>query len=149
MIRYAWPEEGNALSELALRSKAVWGYPAEFIERCRAVLTVTADQIREHPVFVAEVDGVVAGFCALKPRAGGMEVDMLFVEPGRLRQGIGAALLERARREAHRRGHAELFIESDPGAEPFYLRAGARRIGRVESNVEPGRYLPTLLLSTR
>ncbi len=38
-IRKAKATGGDALSTLALRSKAVWGYPATFLEQC----------IPEHP----------------------------------------------------------------------------------------------------
>jgi hypothetical protein len=37
-----------------------------------------------------------------------------------------------------------MVIESDPGAEPFYVRMGARRTGVVASTVEEGRFLPVL-----
>ena len=40
--RSAKPEEADALSALAFRSKAYWGYGAEFLEACRSELTLTA-----------------------------------------------------------------------------------------------------------
>ena len=40
-------------------------------------------------------------------------------------------------------GVTALSIESDPHAEGFYLRLGARRIGEVPSTL-PGRVLPLL-----
>ena len=40
-IRSARPEEAETLSALALRSKAYWGYPADFMEACREELTLT------------------------------------------------------------------------------------------------------------
>jgi GNAT superfamily N-acetyltransferase len=97
------------------------------------------------PTFVA-VDGDICGFYSLKARASKLELDLLFVEPALIRRGVGAQLLAHARAEARALGYDRLIIESDPGAEPFYLRAGARRIGTIEKTVEAGRLLPVLEL---
>ena len=40
VIRQARVDEARLLSDLALRSKAHWGYPPEFIECCRAKTSV-------------------------------------------------------------------------------------------------------------
>ena len=42
------------------------------------------------------------------------------------------------------RGATAMRIEADPGAEAFYLRMGARRIGVAPSEAIPGRMLPLL-----
>lgn len=165
IIRAARTDEAGALTDLALRSKAMWGYDAAFMERCRPALTVTGEYLARNPVYVAEVDGRVAGFYALRlharpaaPESGsapeprsdpegrpGLELDLLFVEPGRTRGGIGSALLDHALDRARRMGHRELFLESDPFAEPFYLRAGGERRGEVASTAEAGRTLPMVV----
>ncbi len=146
IIRAALPSEADLLTELALRSKAVWGYSAEFMESCRPLLTVTASYIEQYPVFVAVADRV-GGFYSLKPRADQVELDFLFVEPEAIRSGIGAQLIAHARVQAAQLGYERLLIESDPGAEGFYIRAGARRVGVVASTVEAGRLLPLLEIS--
>jgi hypothetical protein len=43
LIRPARPDECELLSELALRSKGCWGYDAEFLEACRAELTLVPE----------------------------------------------------------------------------------------------------------
>ena len=60
--------------------------------------------------------------------------------------GVGAALMTHATAEAKRHGATTLRIESDPNAEAFYLRMGAKRVGEVPSGTEPGRLLPLLQL---
>lgn len=45
LIRLARVTEAEILSDLALRSKAHWGYDAEFIEACRDELTVDASEV--------------------------------------------------------------------------------------------------------
>ena len=68
MIRPARVDEARLLSDLALRSKAHWGYSAEFIEQCREELSYSEEQLRaEHMrFFVIESAQRVAGFYALK-----------------------------------------------------------------------------------
>lgn len=143
-IRRAREAEAELLTDLALRSKAVWGYSEAFLERCRPVLSVDAEYLRAHPVFVAEMEGELAGFASLRERGPDVELDLLFVEPRLLRRGIGQALLEHALRAAAASGYARMVVESDPYAEAFYLRSGGRRIGAVASTVEEGRELPLL-----
>src|SRR5262245_41252969 len=115
VIRAAIPHEGELLTELALRSKAVWGYSAEFMERCRPLLTVSAEYIVLRPTFVAEVGGRVCGFYSLRQHDHDVELDLLFVAPEMIGRGVGAALLAHARAEALALGFARLLIESDPG----------------------------------
>ena len=141
MIRPARREELPALSELALRSKAVWGYSAEFMAACRGELTV--DEADLPCTFVKESDGVITGFYALSEidptRA---ELEFLFVEPHELRRGHGFELLQHAREQASLRGYRTIVIQGDPNAAGFYARAGAQPIGERESSSIPGRMLP-------
>jgi hypothetical protein len=49
-IRPARPGEAAALSALAMRSKAHWGYDQEFLEAVRPVLTFTEADLAGSPV---------------------------------------------------------------------------------------------------
>src|SRR5688572_8465964 len=83
-IRAARDSEAELLSELALRSKAHWGYSPEFIEACRAELSYREEQLRsKHMRFVVlESAGIVIGFYALARQSGQVvELEALFVEP--------------------------------------------------------------------
>ena len=53
-IRKATPGEGEYLSHLAIRSKAVWGYPEEFLEACRPHIRIDQEYISNWLVFVLE-----------------------------------------------------------------------------------------------
>jgi GNAT superfamily N-acetyltransferase len=144
-VRAAVPAEADALSELALRSKAHWGYSAEFMRRCRPLLRVSRAYIERNITLVAADGARICGFCSLREADGDLELDMLFVEPERIGEGIGAQLLARALSAAAAVGHDRLLVESDPQAEPFYVRFGAQRIGQRASAVEIGRQLPLLV----
>src|SRR5688572_23518766 len=143
-IRPARPEEADLLSDLAVRSKATWGYSDEFMQQCVPLLRVTPDYIAHHPVFVAAADDRVLGFYSLNDERYQLELDLLFVAPDALRAGVGRALCVNAFETARAAGFTQLFVESDPGAEFFYARMSGVRIGMVPSTVEPGRELPLL-----
>jgi predicted N-acetyltransferase YhbS len=143
-IRPARTDEAEALTDLSLRAKAVWGYDAGFLARCRAVMTVKAANIESRPHFVAELDDRLAGFYGFEPEAGGIGLDYLFVEPDLIGRGIGHTLWNHAVATARRLGHGALIVVSDPNAEGFYLRMGCRRIGTRPSELESGRQLPLL-----
>ena len=142
-IRQASPEDAALLTDLALRSKAYWGYGTELIELWRGELTITADLIGGQPTFVAHDGNRVLGFYSLGLASESAELDHLWVEPGALRKGVGSALLVHALAEARSTGAHEVRVVSDPNAEGFYVRFGAIRVGEFES-VPPGRVLPIL-----
>ena len=144
-IRPARAGEEAELTELAIRSKGHWGHDAAFLERARPELTVHPDQLERWIVRVAERHGAVVGFAAVDPEA--RELEMLFVDPPAIGTGVGRALLLDALDRARKAGLGALTIESDPDAEPFYLAAGAARIG---TRVSPatGRELPLLRIAT-
>ncbi len=144
LLRPARPDEAGPLSELALRSKGHWGYDAAFLEACRDELTLTPDDVVARPVTVAERDGRVAGFSALAGGPPEVELAMLFVDPDAIGTGVGRALWTWAVRTAAGLGADRLTIDSDPGAEPFYLAMGAYRVGEAASGSVPGRVLPRL-----
>jgi GNAT superfamily N-acetyltransferase len=131
--------------ELCVRSKAVWGYDKDFMGLVRLALEGMEEQVGTGSVWVAtDADGEVVGLVALGPgeRPDTLDLDKLFVEPRRMRTGVGRALLAYAVSEARRRNADRLTILADPYAVDFYERNGARRIGEAPSDAIPGRSLP-------
>jgi len=76
-VRPARVDEARLLSDLALRSKAYWGYSPEFSERCREELSYSEEQLlTEHMrFFVIESAQRVAGFYALN-RLSATEIEL-------------------------------------------------------------------------
>jgi len=133
------------MSALALRSKAHWGYSEEFLDACKAELTVDPDRFgaNEYEHFVYCDNKSILGFYALeKLSADAYELEALFVDPAHIGTGVGRALMQHAIVTATKRGAARLIIQGDPNASRFYVGAGARQIGYKESDSIPGRYLP-------
>lgn len=144
LLRAARPYEAAALSELALHSKAHWGYDEAFLERCRAELTLRSDDVTAHRTTVAEIDGHLAGFYSLAGQAPEGELTYLYVEPDHIGSGVGRRLWQHAVDTARALGFERFTLDADPFAEDFYRRMGAVRIGLVPSGSIPGRLLPQL-----
>jgi GNAT superfamily N-acetyltransferase len=142
--------EGARLTEVALRSKASWGYSDAFLEAVRDELTFTAEDLDLGPIFVLDLERVSVGFY----RLGGQPLQGVltdpWLEPEFHGRGLGRRLLEHALSTARGLGSRSLEIESDPNAEGFgfYAAMGAVRFSERESQVartvEPGRTLPLL-----
>ena len=77
------------------------------------------------PTWVAEIDGVLAGFTDLEPDG---HVDMMFVHPDHQGCGVAGALLRQVEAEAARLGLGRLFTEASITARPFFERKGYRVI---------------------
>ena len=128
-----------------MRSKAYWGYDAEFLDACEDELTVSAAAVADeenHWVVACETDRLL-GFYGLVPQdRHTADLEALFVEPECVRTGVGRALLEDARLRATRDGFERIVIQSDPYAADFYLAMGAVKTGERPSGSIPGRMLP-------
>jgi GNAT superfamily N-acetyltransferase len=138
-LRAARADEAAELSALALRSKAHWGYSAEFLAACAAELAIDPARIDE--VVVATIDGHVAGFRRLIVAGDSAELDALFVDPPFMGRGVGVLLLRDALAVA---GGRTVGLDADPDAEPFYAKYGAVTVGRSPSGSIPGRTLPRM-----
>ena len=139
-------DEPAALTELCLRSKAVWGYDEEFMRACRRELTLTASIMQSSRLKVAEVGGHLAGVAQVTVKGQIAELDKLFVEPNLLRSGVGKALFDWATTIARDCGAATMAIDADPDAVGFYRRMGAVDDGTAPSGSIPYRLLPRLKL---
>jgi len=143
-VRPADAGEAALLSELALRSKAHWGYSDDFMRACTGELTYTAAEVAAGGFWVLEDEGEVRGFYALgKISPTALELDALFVDPPHIGCGYGRALMEHALAEARNTdGIERLVIQADPNAVSFYESAGAQLIGERPSGSIQGRMLP-------
>ncbi|MET0293087.1 MAG: GNAT family N-acetyltransferase [Steroidobacteraceae bacterium] len=148
-LRPALRDEAASLSALAWRSKAHWGYPPDFMQRCAAELQVDPADIERggrHHV-TAEVRGEIVGFHVLVPELSGVVLlEGLWVEPAWIGRGIGRELFEHARGVATKLGASQLRVVSDPNAAGFYLRMGTAPAGEVASGSISGRLLPRFAL---
>jgi GNAT superfamily N-acetyltransferase len=144
-VRAAREDEAAMLTEIAVRSKAHWGYDADFMRDALEDLTVSSEYIRANTVYVAEVGKKVAAFYSLKVDGEEIELHNLFAEPQFIGTGLGKLLWHHAAGKARMLGFTRMLIVSEPFAEGFYLAMGAVRIGEFESPIRTGRWLPMLV----
>ncbi len=143
-LRAARVGEASALTDLALLSKASWGYEASFMARCRSGMVIRPAAIRRHPFVVAEDLGRLLGFYGFGREADELNLDWLFVHPDHLGKGIGKRLFRHAETWARGAGWTEMTIVADPHAEDFYRHLGATPAGARPSELFARRNLPVL-----
>ena len=142
-VRPARAGEAATLTALCVRSKAHWGYDAEFMRLSRDAITVAEKDISAGRVLVA-VDAAnrTIGLVRVEPDGEMAELGLMFVDPPAMGGGAGRMLFEAATRLARSLGAHRMIILADPNAAPFYERMGARFVRNAPSDAIPGRTLP-------
>lgn len=146
-IRRATPADAATLTEIAHAAKRHWGYPENWIERWRNDLTITPEFISRHEVYVAVADTEIVGCCAIVCDGSPAELEHMWIRPDHIGTGVGRALFLHIQERALSLGLPALEISSDPNAEGFYQRMGAKRVGEVRSEIEgQPRMLPRMTI---
>lgn len=157
-LRPPRPDELAAVSRLCLRSKAHWGYDAQFMSACAAELTVSEEDLRRDKIVVAVDGDVLVGVAHVAEDNGAEDngaeengisfLEKLFVEPSHMGKGVGRRLFEWSRGAARALGASQMIVEADPDAVSFYVAMKCRPAGMVASGSIPGRMLPRLMCDT-
>jgi len=135
-VRPARPQDKAGLEALKLRSSLAWGDHVEELKALHEAGHIPDAHLGS--VFVAEQDGVIAGFAAVLLRDDGdAELEDLFVEPGRWRQRIGSRLVAEAEERALRLGARSLNVVAGERARGFYEACGFHVVGTVMTLFEP------------
>lgn len=127
-----------ALPRLIALFEEEWaGWYGAGLHSARADLEARMQADRLPLGLVALIDGVAVGTAALTETSGGIArpplpwLGGLLVDPAFRRRGVARALLDHARREAARLGHAELLALT-AHADTLFLAAGWRELEKVE-----------------
>ena len=138
-IRPARLDEQEMLESLQRRASLNNPGDREAILANPDAIAVPIEQLTDGCVFVAERDGVVAGFAAVVPRSdGGAELDALFVEPQLWKQGVGRQLVDHVAQVARVRAATFLHVIGNPHAEGFYISCGFTITGTIETRFGVG-----------
>jgi ribosomal protein S18 acetylase RimI-like enzyme len=89
--------------------------------------------LAEGRTYVAEQDDSLVGFATWAETAGTIELEDLFVDPGYMRRGIAAALVNRVAGVLRARGVERLEVTANPHALGFYRAAGFTDCGVAET----------------
>jgi GNAT superfamily N-acetyltransferase len=88
------------------------------------VLELPDRAVREGRTRAAVADGAIVGFASWLGAGDAIEIEDLFVEPERMRQGIGRALVRDLIAIARGRGIGRVEVTANQHALPFYEKAG-------------------------
>jgi GNAT superfamily N-acetyltransferase len=144
-IRRSTPDEAEVLTDLAHASKRYWGYPEPYIQLWKRDLTFTPAYIERNAVYTAVYDGAVVGVFAVTGGRIECELAHLWVTAEWIGRGLGRRLFDEALRVARATGAKTMRIVSDPNAEGFFRKMGARHVGSFPSKPD-GRKLPYLVI---
>ena len=141
-MREAVAADATRISQLAIRSKAIWDYSPEQMRVFAEELTLNADDILARVAYILLENEQLRGFYTLVERGEQVaELEHLFVDPQAIGSGFGRALFDHACRVARARGNARLVIQSDPNAAGFYDAMGCAKEREIASSI-PGRFIP-------
>jgi N-acetylglutamate synthase-like GNAT family acetyltransferase len=149
-IRPAAGADRGALEELQRRSSMHHPmYRAQLAAHPDAI-ELPAEQIAAGHVRIAEQHGAIVGFAVLLERSGdACELDGLFVEPDRMRSGIGGRLVDDAKRLARERGATRIDVVANPQAVAFYTAVGFQPAGQAQTRFGPAPRMSVLLEAPR
>ena len=138
-IRFAEPRERDDLVALQWRASLANERDRDILLAHPDAIDLPIEQISFRRVYVAELDGTVAGFAVVLPRDDGdAELDGLFVEPDRWQAGVGAAMVEHGCQIAAEFGAQYLHVIGNPHAKGFYEKCGFNLVGDFETRFGPG-----------
>ena len=124
------PRERPELEALQLRSSLNNPGDRDALLANPDAIELPIEQISSGQVFVGESEGKIVGFAAVLPRPdGGTELDGLFVEPHKWRNGIGRSLVRHCASFAASNGSTSLHVIGNPHAKDFYAACGFETLG--------------------
>ena len=144
-ILRATPDQAETLTRIAVAAKRHWDYPDRWIQIWSPLLTISPEFIETHDTYVAYLGEEPVGVCAISIEEDRASVEHLWVLPDFMGRGIGTALFRHALSRCEDLGVRVLEIESDPNAQGFYERMGAKVVGEHVGEVDgQPRILPVL-----
>jgi GNAT superfamily N-acetyltransferase len=144
-IQRATPAQAAELTALTVAAKCHWNYPEKWIQIWLPLLTITPEYICENETWAAIQNDKCIAYYSLKNDGGFLWLDNLWVLPEFMGQGVGRELFQHALERGRALGANTLRIESDPNAQSFYEKMGARKIGEQRGEVDgQPRVLPVM-----
>jgi GNAT superfamily N-acetyltransferase len=144
-IRDGRAADFTRLREIAVVSKAHWGYDLAQVEEWAETGGFDPESLSTRLVYVAESEAEPVGWAALIPRGDVGWLEDLWIEPSWIGRGIGRLLFRHVADCARELGAERLEWEAEPNARGFYERMGGTYL-RDSDVTEWGRVLEVLSL---
>jgi GNAT superfamily N-acetyltransferase len=129
--------------EIAVASKAHWGYDLAQVEEWAEAGGFDPESLSRRLMYVAEHEGEPVGWASLIPRGKVGWLEDLWIEPSWIGCGVGSLLFQNVADRARELGAERLEWEAEPNARGFYERMGATYV-RDSEVTEWGRVLEVL-----
>lgn len=151
------PNSYPDLNRLSLQSRNVWagtpGYFEGYLEQSRNLIDITSDYIQKNIVCVGYAGNLhkqIFGFFAFKIEENQKKIlDHFWIDPHFMKKGLGQKMFQQALYVAKLHQWDSFELYSDPPAEGFYLKMGAKKIGEVPSRISGGPIFPALKVEVR
>lgn len=144
-MRSAKEYEHNILTDLAINSEAYWGYDTEYMNKFRAVYSVSEEFINNNPTIILEEDNNIIGFYSVINDERETSLEYFYIAPEYIGKGYGKLLWNHLIKDCRSHGIKEFSLVTSPQAREFYIRMGAVLCGEVESLLKKGRIIPKLI----
>lgn len=146
-------KEVDQINQLIYDSEAYWGEGDDFMSAFKNRYSLTEAWLESHLALSVYRHGELVGFVALDiPKDDSLSnmdnrsvyLEYFYVKSTHIGTGLGRWLWEALIQYCKGHGIEHLTWITSPGAEGFYLRHGAKRIGTVQSTLRQGREIPKL-----
>jgi GNAT superfamily N-acetyltransferase len=144
-IQRATPEQAAELNAVTLAAKRHWNYPEKWIQFWLPTLVISPEYIQENETWVAVQGDRCIAYYSLKEEDESLWLDNLWVLPEFMGQGIGRDLFQHALERSRILGATIMGVVSDPNAQKFYEKMGARKVGEYQTEIDgQPRVLPVM-----
>lgn len=136
VLRPGAPGDLDAANAVILRAIRTWGLPERVKRLSEPLYVYSPADLHTLGLVLAERGGEVVGVAAWEPASrddtpdgrSGLLLHGIYVDPHAWASGVGARLLEAARRAARERGLDGVLVKAQRGAEGFFLARGLERL---------------------
>lgn len=134
----------NCINDFMYFSKKYWGYTEDFMTKFMNLFQFTDEQLKSMDVYFMCLKEDMIGMYGFKVEDEKLYLDMLFLHPNYIGQGLGNKLWEQVIVTANNYPQEEFEFDADPNAEGFYLKKGCLKVRVKESPIEKNRLIPIL-----
>ncbi|AOY74908.1 GNAT family N-acetyltransferase [Clostridium formicaceticum] len=144
-IRRAEAFESEALTNIAARSEAYWGYDSTFMKNFKRLYRVTEKFIIDNPTYAIVEGKEIIGFYGILSTETETSLEFLYIEPTFIGKGYGKLLWTHMVSICRCHGIKEIALVTSPQAKEFYSKMGAKYIGDVDSIVAENKKVPKFI----
>jgi len=132
--------DADLLTKNTFKSKRIWGYTDEQMERWKDELTITPAYIAKNKVYKIFHETQYLGFISLLAKRTFIEIDHFWLLPKSTGKGYGRTIFAFIVQTEKEMNFNRIKVYSEPNADGFYRKMGGEIVHRIESKIK-GRFL--------